>query len=141
MKTYFSVPLVMLFAICALVVFYEHSDAGTPAVYPYATASSYRAKAKISCGIEGKLKNKESYSGSASCTARITDSSGTESKSKSAGIWAEVYRDGWWPFGKLRVRKSSSVSVVVLKSNATSAYAYASGSLGSAEADEEAIYD
>jgi hypothetical protein len=132
MRTYFSAPMVMLFAICALVVFFEHSEAGSPAVYTDAGATAYYADAYVSCGIIGQLKNKECYSGSAYCYVRVTTESGWETQSISSSIWAEVYKGGWWPFRKLKVRTSPTVSAVIFADNASSSYAYARGTLGSA---------
>ena len=132
MRTYFSAPMVMLFAICALVVFFEHSEAGTPVVDYIVEATACHAKAQISCGITGSLTNKECYSGSAYCYARITTESGRSSYSISNSIWAEVYKSGWWPFRKLKVRTSPTVSAIVFADNASSSYAYARGTLGCA---------
>ena len=141
MRNQFSLRMAIFVALFSLLMFFQHTDAGEPVVNATASASSIRAKAKVTCGIEGKLKRKESYSGSAYCYARMTTSSGTERKSKSSDIWAYVYRDGWWPFGKLKVRTSPSVSVSILKSSALSSYALAEGNLGSAEDEAEASYD
>lgn len=129
MRTYFFIPLVMLIAICAVAVFFEYSDAGTPAVYPDADANY--ADAIVNCGITGKLKSGESYSGFAYCYVRMTVGSDRYIERESASIWAEVYRDGWWPFGKLKVRTSPTVSAITFGNNVDSSYAYARGTLGS----------
>ena len=130
MKVYFSAPMVILFALCALVMFYDHSDAGYPVVYSRADATSSHAKATVDCGIKGNLTNGESYSGSAYCYARVTTESDTVRKARKTSIWAEVYRTGVWPFRRLKVRTSATVSAVVLGDDATSSYAYARGTLG-----------
>ena len=132
MRTYFFAFVVMVFAFCALVVFFEHVEAGYPVVYPTAAASAYHATAQISCSIKGKLKDKESYSGSAYCYVRTTTSSGTKRESVSRSIWANVYKSGFWPFRKLKVRTSPTVSALIFADNASSSYAYARGTLGSA---------
>ncbi len=115
-----------------LMMFFEHTDAGAPAVYPNAGATADYAEALVSCSIKGKLKNKEFYSGSAYCYARMTTESGTNRESISSSIWAEVCKSGWWPFRKLKVRTSPTVSAIIFADNASSSYAYARGTLGSA---------
>lgn len=127
MRNFFSVPMAMLIAVLTLMIFFEHTDAGTPAVYPDAEATANSADALVSCGIEGRLKNKEYYSGSAYVYARC----GTEKDSDSDIIWAEVYKTGWWWWSELYVDTSPTVSITVFGDNATSAYAYARGNLGS----------
>ncbi|RKU14848.1 hypothetical protein C6501_07715 [Candidatus Poribacteria bacterium] len=132
--------MAILIVLLTLLMFFQHTDAGTPVVNAEAIATSKRAKAKISCGIEGKLKNKESYSGSAYCYVDMTTESGTEDRRKRTTIWAYVYRT-WWPFGRLKVRHSPTVSVLILKTTCESSYAYAEGNLGSAEEEAEASYN
>lgn len=140
MKNQFSTPMAMLIVLLTLLMFFQHTEAGTPKVSSYVYASTYRAEAEISCGIEGKLKNKESYSGSAYCYVRMTTESGTESETSGrVAIWARVYRT-WWPFGRLKVKHHPTVSVLMLDTDAIKAYAYARGSLGSVTKRDEYIY-
>ena len=124
--------MVMLIAVLTLVMFFEHTDAGTPAVYPDADATAYHSESIVTCGIEGKLKNKESYSGSAYVYVRMTtEEDGWVSKSKTGDLWAKVYKTGWWWWSELHVDSSPEVSIIMFGNNASSAYAYARGTLGS----------
>ncbi|RKU14846.1 hypothetical protein C6501_07705 [Candidatus Poribacteria bacterium] len=131
MRTYFSTPMAMLISVLTLMMFFEHTDAGAPAVYTDTEATADYAGAFVSCGIKGRLKNKEFYSGSVYCYARMTTESGTKIDSTSRSIWAKVYKTGRWPFRKLKVRTSPTVSAVIFANNASSSYAYARGTLGS----------
>ena len=123
--------MAMLIAVLTLMMFFEHTDAGTPVVSPDAEAESHFADALVSCDIDGRLKNREYYSGSAYCYVSITTESGTDSDNASDGIWAEVYKTGWWIFGSLHVDVSPTVSAIIFGNNARGAYAYARGNLGS----------
>ena len=48
MRNLFSTPMVILIAALTLMMFFEHSDAGTPAVYPDADATAYHTDTLVS---------------------------------------------------------------------------------------------